>query len=421
MKVELFSGKVLPELKKIKTDDTQFPDGGKAKDIFADIARALTPQNKSSSSAIAISHSSANQARLLIEETRLKRTNRVLPFISPTGRTFVLIPEEFFIDKSKVNFLQIDGLSRNDFEGIDRLFNPETNISTIRINLPHQKIEAYARKSNQSDSYSYLQPDYEGVAANAALERSLAVFAKADDGTDEGSNFAKWGIDQFKRLNEHHKQTVIHSYSVYELTLAFCEFLKFDKNLSQQIVYGALPHDIGKLHVDKELLEKKGQLTKDDWLQIKEHPSEGFKMAKENGIDPKTVDLPVILWHHKSSDKKSGYPEGPPKLTLGTEIVHVVDVYNALTGFREYRKSVDPRIAMKLILRGKGTDFNSKIADEFSRFLGFDPKELEREIEVNKHILRVLHNGSGTTFHPEIVSQLMSKNEYRPNDLKEAA
>ena len=61
MKVELFSGKVLPELKKIKTDDTQFPDGGKAKDIFADIARALTPQNKSSSSAIAISHSSANQ------------------------------------------------------------------------------------------------------------------------------------------------------------------------------------------------------------------------------------------------------------------------------------------------------------------------------------------------------------------------
>lgn len=412
MKVELFLGKVLPELKKVKLDDTQFPNSGKANTVLADIARVLSPKNENSSYVTVTSRSSANQARLLPEEKSPKKTNNIFPFISPTGRAFVLIPEEFFMDKSKINFIKIDELSRSDLESIDRLFNPEAIASIMRLNLPYQKIEAQARRGNGIDSI------YEEIAARSALERTLAVFAMADDGTDEGSVFAKWGIDQFKRLNEHHKQTVIHSYSVYELTLEFCKFLKFDTRLAQKIANAALPHDIGKLRVDKDVLRKKGQLTRDDWEQIKSHPSEGFKMAKEDGINSSIVDLPVILWHHKSSDKKSGYPDGSPNLTLGTEIVHVVDVYNALTGFREYRESVDPRVALKILLRGKGTDFNSKIVDKFCEFLGFNTRELEREIQVDKHVLKLLHDGSGTIFNPEAVNYLMSKNEYRSNDLK---
>jgi HD-GYP domain-containing protein (c-di-GMP phosphodiesterase class II) len=121
---------------------------------------------------------------------------------------------------------------------------------------------------------------------------------------------------------------------------------------------GALLHDIGKIRISKEILNKPGKLTEDEFAEIKKHPSWGVKVVKESypNLPPRAES--IILHHHEDLDG-SGYPLGLTRevLNVTDRLSRIMDIYDALTTNRSYRTAMSPIEAFTLMLN----EFSKKI------------------------------------------------------------
>ena len=133
-----------------------------------------------------------------------------------------------------------------------------------------------------------------------------------------------------------------------------------DRELDELELASAL-HDIGKMSVDQRILLKPGDLTTDEWEQIKKHPEAGCRIAMScmelNHI------AEYILSHHERWDGK-GYPQGlvGEDIPLLSRIIAVVDAYDAMTQDRPYRKTLSAEEAMAEVMRNAGTQFDPQVA-----------------------------------------------------------
>ena len=120
-------------------------------------------------------------------------------------------------------------------------------------------------------------------------------------------------------------------------------------NDEQQTLYmGGLLHDIGKIGISDSILNKPGKLTDEEFIKIKEHPSTGEDICKP--LNSIRSLLPVIKHHHEKMDG-SGYPSGlkGDEIPISARIMAVVDVYDALTSDRPYRKGMDKEKALNIL------------------------------------------------------------------------
>jgi putative nucleotidyltransferase with HDIG domain len=108
---------------------------------------------------------------------------------------------------------------------------------------------------------------------------------------------------------------------------------------------GAYLHDLGKVRVPHEILNKPGRLTPEEFEIIKQHPVWGVELLA--GIEFPWDIKPIIRWHHEKYDG-SGYPDRlrGDEIPLSAQIICVVDVYDALTTTRSYRGAMDPQAAL---------------------------------------------------------------------------
>ncbi len=125
-------------------------------------------------------------------------------------------------------------------------------------------------------------------------------------------------------------------------------------------------HDIGKIAIDDEILNKPGKLTSDEYDAMKEHAMQGYSIL-ENVPDIKNEELiriakEICRWHHERYDG-GGYPDGlrGEEIPISAQIVSIADVYDALTSERCYKKAFDHETAMKMILDGECGTFNPKL------------------------------------------------------------
>jgi putative two-component system response regulator len=125
-------------------------------------------------------------------------------------------------------------------------------------------------------------------------------------------------------------------------------------------------HDIGKIAIDDEILNKPGKLTSDEYDAMKEHAMQGYTIL-ENVPDIKNEELiriakEICRWHHERYDG-GGYPDGlrGEEIPISAQIVSIADVYDALTSERCYKKAFDHETAMKMILDGECGTFNPKL------------------------------------------------------------
>ncbi|MDF2596184.1 MAG: hypothetical protein K0R69_2525 [Clostridia bacterium] len=131
-----------------------------------------------------------------------------------------------------------------------------------------------------------------------------------------------------------------HSIGVAIITLLLCKKLNLNIDLTKDIVIGALLHDVGKILIPKEVLEKKEKLNEKEQELIWEHPKMGYNIIKDNS-NISAVTKVVVLCHHEREDG-SGYPLGKgSELHIGAKIVACCDVFNALTSSRAYRQGME--------------------------------------------------------------------------------
>ncbi len=128
---------------------------------------------------------------------------------------------------------------------------------------------------------------------------------------------------------------------------------------------GGLLHDIGKIGIRDEVLNKPGKLTDEEYAQIKEHPTIGYEGLKRVPFIWDEV-LPIVRYHHEKWNGK-GYPTGRAgdDIPFEAQIIGVADFYDALTTQRPYRKAFSSRKALDIMIEEKGTFFNPALVEAF--------------------------------------------------------
>jgi putative nucleotidyltransferase with HDIG domain len=146
----------------------------------------------------------------------------------------------------------------------------------------------------------------------------------------------------------------------------------------RELAVGGLLHDVGKLAVPNEILQKPGALTDDEFDVIKRHPDVGAELVHELGFSGQVARL--VRDHHERLDG-SGYPRGlgAPQLDIETRIMAVCDVFDALMSKRVYRDAWTLEDALELITKESGTKFDPACVDALERVIEREQDESARE------------------------------------------
>jgi putative two-component system response regulator len=132
---------------------------------------------------------------------------------------------------------------------------------------------------------------------------------------------------------------------------------------------GALLHDVGKIGIPDAILNKAGRLSHEERLEMQRHPEIGAGIvAPVVGLEKTTLDC--VIHHHERWDG-SGYPEGlaQQEIPLAARIVSIVDVWDALSTQRPYKKAFSQEEVRDLLQKGRGTQFDPELVDLFFEIL----------------------------------------------------
>lgn len=159
-----------------------------------------------------------------------------------------------------------------------------------------------------------------------------------------------------------------------------------DKHL-KLLSEAALLHDIGKLSVNLEILNKKGTLTEEEMIIMRSHPMEGYNMVKDN-MSISAVVKNAILSHHENEDG-SGYPRGliAEQIHPFAKIIHVCDVYDALIANRVYREALNPAEAIEYLMSHCWTLFDSNYVKKLLEYISPYPTGITIELSNGKQAI----------------------------------
>ncbi|MGA1794745.1 MAG: HD domain-containing phosphohydrolase [bacterium] len=156
--------------------------------------------------------------------------------------------------------------------------------------------------------------------------------------------------------------TAGHSERVTEMALKLGKVMGLSEKELQDLHRGGLLHDIGKIGVPAEILDKPGRLTDEEFAIIKQHPLTGARILEP--IAAYADIIPMGEQHHERFDGK-GYPYGisGEDICLGARILSVADVYDALISDRPYREGMGKERTLQIIKEGSGTQFDEQVVN----------------------------------------------------------
>ena len=188
--------------------------------------------------------------------------------------------------------------------------------------------------------------------------------------------------------------TAEHALEVARLSRIVGLRLGFDKEGLEWLVHGALLHDLGKLGVADEILEKIGPLTEEEWAAVKRHPQIGARMIEP--IKPLFGAVPVVRHHHERPDG-TGYPDGleGEEIPLAARIVAAADAYDVMVRSRPYRPKSSPAEALQELWREAGRQFDARVVEALGRLLGDAKGHVSLQVGAPP-----IASGSNTALHP---------------------
>jgi PAS domain S-box-containing protein/putative nucleotidyltransferase with HDIG domain len=174
--------------------------------------------------------------------------------------------------------------------------------------------------------------------------------------------------------------TAGHQYRVAQLSVAIGQELEMDADRLEGLRLGAMIHDIGKIYVPAEILNRPGRLSKAEFEMIKSHSEVGFDIIKDVQFPWPVAQM--VLQHHERIDG-SGYPKGlrGDEIILEAQILAVADVVEAITAHRPYRPAVGLDKALLEIETNRGTRYDPDVVDaclHLIRDKGFSFEETDK-------------------------------------------
>jgi putative nucleotidyltransferase with HDIG domain len=173
-------------------------------------------------------------------------------------------------------------------------------------------------------------------------------------------------------LEARDQYTAGHSRRVMEYSQSIGQRMKVDKQDIEDLKRSALLHDIGKIGIPDVILKKQTKLTGEEYAVIKSHPEIGAGILKY--IKSFKDLVPAVYYHHERFDG-DGYPQGVKgtAIPLPARIIAIADTFDAMTSNRAYRKALSFRMALSVLERNKGIQFDPDIAEIFIDILQESP------------------------------------------------
>lgn len=171
--------------------------------------------------------------------------------------------------------------------------------------------------------------------------------------------------------------TYCHSINVAVLSCITGMEMNLSETEVLHLCVGAIFHDLGKSKIDAQILNKPAKLTPEEYKKIKTHSMESYNMIKDR-YDISSTSKNAILCHHENEDG-SGYPLGLSydDIHIFAKIIHVMDVYDALTAKRPYKEPYAASEALEYLMGGCGILFDKRVVEAFSRCAPVFPKGME--------------------------------------------
>lgn len=159
-----------------------------------------------------------------------------------------------------------------------------------------------------------------------------------------------------------------HSEHVAALMVELAEYMRLPREGITIAYLAGIVHDVGKLGVPEQVLNKPGCLTDSEYESVKRHAIKGADILSD--IDGFSLIASIVRHHHERFDGR-GYPEGlrGESIPIYSRMLAVCDAYDAMTSARCYRKPYNIRQALDEIRRCAGTQFDPEISDAFIRFM----------------------------------------------------
>lgn len=180
-----------------------------------------------------------------------------------------------------------------------------------------------------------------------------------------------WGLP-INALTNQMPWVYSHSVNVAILACSFSYWLKFDSESIKRIALGALLHDVGKVLIPIEIINKPGKLSKEEWLLIKAHPQLGCSMLESYNLSKDIFN--IILQHHERFDAK-GYPGGlnGSQITLPAQLITLANIFDGITSnrpYHPYHPSRNLKESLTILDEERDILFKSYLLDEFKKMIG---------------------------------------------------
>lgn len=159
-----------------------------------------------------------------------------------------------------------------------------------------------------------------------------------------------------------------HSENVEYITSKISKELSLDEEDTKTLRLCSIIHDVGKISVPRDILDKNGKLTEAEYSVIKQHVEKGYRIVAT--YPHLTKHAEIILHHHERMDGE-GYPQGllGKDIPLLSRIITVADAYDAMTAERPYKKPMKKEAAINELKRCSGTHFDPKIVDAIIKII----------------------------------------------------
>lgn len=163
-----------------------------------------------------------------------------------------------------------------------------------------------------------------------------------------------------------------HCERVTKYSMAIANRMNFDQQELETLEFAALLHDIGKIGIPADIINKPSRLTAEEFEKIKLHPKIGYRILED--VEFLDASRNILLQHHERIDGK-GYPNGlhDGQINILAKIMAAADSYDAMTSDRPYRKSpMTKDEAIKELIKNKGLQFDAHVVDVFVEILRSD-------------------------------------------------
>lgn len=262
----------------------------------------------------------------------------------------------------------------------------EKGISYVYVDDPFTKdiiVNDTINGKTRTKALKTIQDNFKTVSAQMTLGKSVDM----DKLTPSFSHLVKNILTEIQSNNEaismlsevisYDSYVFHHSLNVTVYAIAIGKKLGLNQSELHELGLGAVLHDLGKMGIPLEVLNKSDKLTEEEFKLIKSHASIGFEMLRKS-FTISLVTAHCAFQHHERIDG-SGYPRkiAGNDIHYYAKIIGVADVFDAVTSNRVYRQAMLPHEGLELLYSGVGTLFDKKIVDCFAKTVAIYPVGLE--------------------------------------------